>query len=114
MATPTATVHGGVEARLKQLKLAGRAVLHARHFGALPELVLRSDLLAIVPRMFAESLAPRYEVRIWELPDVAPTYAVRMLWHASASGDAAHAWLRALVKRLFARGADGPRRRGGG
>jgi hypothetical protein len=37
-----------------------------------------------------------------------------MLWHASASGDAAHAWLRALVKRLFARGADGPRRRGGG
>jgi DNA-binding transcriptional LysR family regulator len=103
VATPTATVHGSVEARLKQLKLADRAVLHARHFGALPELVARTDLLAIVPRMFAESLAPRYEVRVWELPDVAPTYAVRMLWHASANGDAAHAWLRSLVKRLFGR-----------
>ena len=110
VATPLATVHGSVEARLKQLKLAGRAVLHARHFGALPELVARTDLLAIVPRMFAESLAPRYEVRIWELPDVAPTYAVRMLWHASASGDAAHAWLRALIKRLFARAGDAPAR----
>ena len=111
VATPTATVHGSVEAKLKQLKLAGRAVLHARHFGALPELVLRTDLLAIVPRMFAESLAPRYDVRIWELPDVAPTYAVRMLWHASAGGDAPHAWLRALIKRLFARsGASNPRR----
>ena len=53
---------------------------------------MRSDLLAIVPRMFAESLAPRYSVRIWELPDVAPNYEVRMLWHASASGDAAQAW----------------------
>lgn len=113
VATPTATVHGSVEAKLKQLKLADRAVLHARHFGALPELVTRTDLLAIVPRMFAESLA-RYDVRIWELPDVVPTYAVRMLWHASASGDAAHAWLRALVKRLFARDdkVTSPRNRG--
>lgn len=102
VATPTATVHGGVEARLKQLKLADRAVLHARHFGALPELVARTDLLAIVPRMFAESLAPRYAVKIWELPDVAPQYEVRMLWHPSADADPAHAWLRGLVQKLFA------------
>ncbi len=103
VATPTATVHGSVEARLKQLKLAGRAVLHVRHFGALPELVTRTDLLAIVPQMFARSLAPRYEVRTWELPDVAPQYEVRMLWHPSAHGDAAHAWLRALLRQLFQR-----------
>jgi DNA-binding transcriptional LysR family regulator len=62
-----------------------------------------SDLLAIVPRMFAESLAPRDAVRIWELPDVGPAYEVRMLWHASASDDAAHAWLRSVVMRLFRR-----------
>jgi len=105
VATPTATVHGSVDARLKQLKLADRAVLHVRHFGALPELVTRTDLLAIVPRMFAESLAPRYAVRVWELPDVAPSYEVRMLWHPSANGDAAHAWLRAVLKKLFKRDA---------
>ena len=103
VATPTATVHGSVEARLKQLKLAGRAVLHARHFGALPELVARSDLLAIVPRMFAESLAPRYAVKTWDLPEVAPSYEVRMLWHSSATVDAAHSWLRDTVRRLFER-----------
>jgi DNA-binding transcriptional LysR family regulator len=107
VAAPTATVHGSVEARLKQLKLSGRAVLHARHFGALPELVARTDLLAIVPKMFAESLAPRYAVRIWDLPDVAPSYEVRMLWHASVTGDAAHAWLRDAVRRLFQRHDDG-------
>ncbi len=103
VATPTATVHGSVEARLKQLKLADRAVLHVRHFGALPELVARSDLLAIVPRMFAASLAPRFEVSVWELPDVAPGYEVRMLWHASSDADAAQAWLRERVLRLFKR-----------
>jgi DNA-binding transcriptional LysR family regulator len=102
VATPTATVHGSVDARLKQLKLADRAVLHVRHFGALPELVTRTDLLAIVPRMFAESLQ-RYDVRIWDLPDVAPAYEVRMVWHPSANGDAAHAWLRGVLQRLFKR-----------
>jgi DNA-binding transcriptional LysR family regulator len=105
VATPAATVHGSVEVRLKQLKLAGRAMLHARHFGALPELVTRTDLLAIVPRMFAESLHPRYDVRVWDLPDVGPQYEVRMLWHPSAEADAAHAWLRALMRRLFERGS---------
>jgi DNA-binding transcriptional LysR family regulator len=67
--------------------------------------VTRTDLLAIVPRMFAESLRPRYAVRIWELPDVGPQYEVRMLWHPSAHADAAHAWLRALVRRLYERTA---------
>jgi DNA-binding transcriptional LysR family regulator len=113
VATPAATVHGGVEIRLKQLKLAGRAMLHARHFGALPELVARTDLLAIVPRMFAESLHPRYAVRVWELPEVGPQYEVRMLWHPSANADAAHAWLRTLLRRLYERSTpdDAPERR---
>ncbi len=111
VATPAATVHGAVAARLKQLKLADRAVLHARHFGALPELVVRTDLMAIVPWMFARSLAPRYDVRIWELPGVGPRYEVRMLWHPLANADAAHGWLRAQVRRLFARaGAPEPAR----
>jgi DNA-binding transcriptional LysR family regulator len=104
VAAPTATFHGSVEQMLKRLKLADRAVLRARHFGALPELVSRTDLLAIVPMMFARSLAPRYDVRVWELPEPALSYDVRLLWHQSASGDAAHAWLRAMLLQLFRRG----------
>jgi hypothetical protein len=34
-----------------------------------------------------------------------------MLWHPSAQADAAHAWLRALVRRLFERGSGGDQRR---
>ena len=103
VAAPTATFHGSVEQMLTRLKLNDRAVVRARHYGALPELVTCTDLMAIVPQMFANSLAPRYAVRVWELPGHGPHYNVRMVWHQSATNDAAHAWLRERVRRLFAR-----------
>ncbi|MGL6110524.1 MAG: LysR family transcriptional regulator [Rubrivivax sp.] len=103
VAAPTATFHGSVESMLTRLKLSDRAVVRARHYGALPELVTCTDLMAIVPQMFASSLASRYAVRVWELPGHGPHYTVRMVWHQSATGDAAHAWLRERVRRLFAR-----------
>ena len=105
VALPTATFHGRVDLMLTKLKLNERIVLRARHYGALPELVTRTDLMAIVPLMYANSLAPRYRVRIWELPDHGPGYEVRMLWHQSATHDLAHVWLRSVVRRLFQRAA---------
>jgi hypothetical protein len=53
--------------------------------------------------MYAHALGARWRLRVWELPGHRPDYDVSMLWHASATGDAAHAWLRALVRRLFSR-----------
>jgi len=103
VASPAATLHGSVDLMLNKLQLNDRIVLHTRHYGALPELVTHSDLLAIVPLMFANSLAPRYDVRIWGLPDHGPRYDVSMVWHKSATDDPAHVWLRALVRRLFLR-----------
>ena len=103
VASPAATFHGSVDLMLTKLKLNDRIVLRARHYGALPELVTRTDLMAIVPLMYANSLAPRYDVRIWELPDHGPRYDVRMVWHQTATHDLAHAWLRSVVRRLFQR-----------
>jgi DNA-binding transcriptional LysR family regulator len=72
----------------------------------LPELVTGSDLMAIVPLMYANSLAPRYDVRLWELPDHGPRYDVSMVWHQTATPDPAHAWLRGVVRQLFQRPTD--------
>ena len=105
VAAPTATFHGSVEAMLVRLKLSERAVVRVRHYGALPELVTSTDMLAIVPQMFAQSLAPRYAVRVWELPGHGPRYNVRMMWHQSATNDSAHAWLRERLRSLFVRGS---------
>ncbi len=69
----------------------------------LPELVTSTDLMAIVPLMYANSLAPRYDVRVWELPEHGARYAVHMLWHQTASLDQAHSWQRGVVRKLFQR-----------
>jgi len=105
VASPTATFHGSVELMLARLKISDHAVLRARHYGALPDLVTGTDLMAIVPKMYADAVAPRYAVRVWDLPGHGPHYDVRMVWHESASNDSAHAWLRERVRRLFARDA---------
>ena len=103
VAAPTATFHDSVERMLTRLGLNESAVVRSRHYGALPDLVTCTDLLAIVPQMFSDSLLPRYAVRVWGLPGRGPDYEVRMVWHQSATADPAHRWLRDCVRRLFAR-----------
>ena len=103
VASPAATFHGSVDLMLSKLELNERIVLRARHYGALPELVTRTDLLAIVPLMYANSLAPRYDVRLWDLPKNGASYEVHMVWHPSATPDLAHSWLRGVVRKLFGR-----------
>ncbi|RYX91240.1 MAG: LysR family transcriptional regulator [Comamonadaceae bacterium] len=108
VASPTATFHGSVEQTLTSMKLDSRIVLRARHFGALPELCLSTDLMAIVPEMYAANLSQRHDLRVWELPrTAAPRYEVRLVWHASTAQDPAHQWIRAQVHRLFGRAAQG-------
>ncbi|RYY81394.1 MAG: LysR family transcriptional regulator, partial [Comamonadaceae bacterium] len=103
LASPTATFHSSVEQMLVGMKLADRIMLRGRHFGALPDVVTSTDLLAIVPSMYAAALAQR-DIRVWKLPD-APFYDVRLVWHASTARDPAQQWLRELLHRLFRRPA---------
>jgi DNA-binding transcriptional LysR family regulator len=102
VAAPTATFHGSVEQMLVRMKLDHRIALRTRHFGALPDLALSTDLLSIVPQMYARNLRERYAFRVWAIPE-APVYEVRLVWHRSTDKDPAHQWMRALVHKLFQR-----------
>jgi len=103
VAAPTATFHGTVERVLRRMRIADRIVVRARHFGALPDLAANTDLLAIVPEMYAANLQARHDIRSWQLPRAAaPMYEVRLVWHVSTNNDPAHQWMRALVHELFA------------
>jgi len=77
--------------------------LRTRHFGAIPELTVNTDLLAIVPTMYAERMAQNQPLRIWELPVQGPGYAVNLLWHASTDFDSEQLYVRDKVRQLFAR-----------
>ncbi len=103
VASPTATFHSGIERILKSHQLTGQVILRTRHFGAIPELTVNTDLLAIVPTMYAERMAQRQPLRIWELPVQGPGYAVNLLWHASTDFDSAQLYVRDKVRQLFAR-----------
>jgi DNA-binding transcriptional LysR family regulator len=106
VASPAATFHASVEQMLQRLGLTGRVAVRAKHFGALPDLALASDLLTIVPAMYARDLRRRHGLRIWTLPDTAlAQYDVRLVWHTATAHDPAQQWIRALVQRLFRRGA---------
>lgn len=109
IASPTATFQGGVEKVLYEHQLTDQIVLRARHFGAIPELTLRTDLLAIVPMMYARSLVAQFGFRIWQLPISSLRYTVNLLWHNSTSHDAAHLWMRQQIRALFASQGGGPR-----
>lgn len=106
IASPTATFQGGVEKVLYEHQLAHQIILRARHFGAIPELTLRTDLLAIVPMMYARTLASQFEFRIWELPITSLKYTVNFLWHNSTNHDAAHLWMRQQIRSLFSEKSD--------
>ncbi len=109
VASPTATFHGSVEQTLARMRLDGRIVLRARHFGALPELCRTTDLMAIVPKMYAANLSLLHGLRIWELPRAAaPHYEVKLVWHTSTARDPAQCWIRTQVNRLFAQPPSGP------
>lgn len=101
IASPTATFQGGVEKILYEHKLTNQIIIRARHFGAIPELTLHTDLLAIVPMMYAKSLATRFEFRIWELPISSLRYTVNLLWHNCTDHDGAHLWMREQIRTLF-------------
>lgn len=102
VASPTATFHDSVEQMLVKMKLAQRVVVRARHYGALPDLARSTDLLAIVPDMYARKIGERHDLKRWRLAQ-APHYDVQLVWHASTGRDPAHQWMRALIRRLFGR-----------
>jgi DNA-binding transcriptional LysR family regulator len=103
LAAPTASLLGSVQRVLERLQLDTPNCVRLRHYGAVPELVRGTDLVAIVPQMFADAVAARHDLRVWRLPDGA-SYDVMMVWHQSVNGDPAQRWLREQVRRLFGHG----------
>lgn len=100
VASPTATFHSGIEQMLVKMKVTDSIVVRARHFGALSELALTTDLLVVAPESYARRLRQPGDFRVWRLPE-SPFYEVRLVWHASTERDTAHRWMREVLHRLF-------------
>jgi DNA-binding transcriptional LysR family regulator len=72
-----------------------RVVLSVPHFLFVPEVVARTDLVAMLPARLMENRAERIEIVTPPLP--IPSYEMAMVWHERSHRDPAHTWLREQV-----------------
>lgn len=67
------------------------------HTAAMRSLI-GTDLVATVPRRIAELEASNPSVRIVRAPAVLGTFKYLMAWHPRMNTDAAHTWLRSIIR----------------
>jgi DNA-binding transcriptional LysR family regulator len=78
-----------VQARLKK-----RDVIQVHRISSIPQLLAKTDLLAFIPRVYAEEVAPKYGLQFIETPMPIGDQTVYLIWHRKNSEDAAQTWLR--------------------
>ncbi len=82
-------------------KLGARRTVAARvrYFMSAPLVVARSDLIMTGPSMLIRYFAELVPLQVLEPPIDLPTYPEEAYWHERFDDDAAHTWLRQLVKK---------------
>lgn len=97
---PTSTA-SLIEEHLALEDLPRKIALRVPHFNVVPEIVRRTDLIAIASATFVKHMRVEAGLQTLELPfDIKP-YSIRQFWHQRNHDDPAHRWLRATVAELF-------------
>jgi DNA-binding transcriptional LysR family regulator len=76
-----------------------RVVLSVPHFLFVPEVVARTDLVAMLPFRLVKDRSDHIQVVVPPLP--IPPYEMAMIWHERSHLDPAHMWLRDQVSRAL-------------
>jgi DNA-binding transcriptional LysR family regulator len=61
---------------------------------SIPALIGGTDLITVLPRRFAEYVAPIYDLAIHETPVAISEQDYHMMWHEKNNDDPGHRWLR--------------------
>jgi DNA-binding transcriptional LysR family regulator len=91
---------GPVDAALAKQRLKRRVAVMVPNFMSLLPILLESDLVAAVPRRFAELSMVRETCGHCALPVDAPGYAMKAVWPIARDADPAGHWLRGLLMDL--------------
>lgn len=77
--------------------------IRVSNFFAIPEIVAKTDLIAIVPSRLAKPYCDQGLLKKFELPFDYPNVVYRLFWHKSRSNDPAHSWILSVFSKLVAR-----------
>ena len=64
---------------------------------SMPAIVGSTDLVAVLPRRFAELMAPVFDLEIYESPVPISEQHFHMIWHEKNNDDPGHKWLRETI-----------------
>ncbi|MDX3906133.1 MAG: LysR family transcriptional regulator [Pigmentiphaga sp.] len=81
--------------------MSGQVVARVTHFLAIAELVANTDVIAIMPRNLALSVAARWGLCHFSPPVQMPGYDVMVYWHKRYDHEPGNAWLRQAIVALF-------------
>jgi DNA-binding transcriptional LysR family regulator len=76
-----------------------RVVLSVPHFLFVPEVVARTDLVAMLPSRLVQGRSDR--IQVLRPPLSIPAYGMAMIWHERSHAHPAHVWLREQVGRAL-------------
>jgi DNA-binding transcriptional LysR family regulator len=95
------------EVFFKSIGVARRIEVVCAAFNLLPQFVVGTRRVATLQHRLALQLARHYPIRVLEPPLVIPRLVECMQWHPSSQHDAAHIWLRAMLRHAAPANAGG-------
>jgi DNA-binding transcriptional LysR family regulator len=84
--------HGATDLALEKIGLKRNVVLSVPHFLIVPEVIARTDLVAVLPSRLIDR--HNESVRAIDPPVPVAGYDMAMIWHQRSHRDPAHQWLR--------------------
>ena len=102
------TGHGEVDGLLERAGIKRKMRLVVPHFIAVGHILQSTDLIATLPRRFAERCEAPFGLVTSPHPAHLPDIAINLFWHAKFNRDPANMWIRQLFVELFADGDGKP------
>ncbi|MEW6776002.1 MAG: LysR substrate-binding domain-containing protein [Bdellovibrionota bacterium] len=92
----------GIDQALAAKGLSRRIAVRVPSFLAVPWIIAKSDLIAVLPDMLVDQVGPLLPVDAHPMPLPAPQLAVFMYWHERTNNSPAHQWMRSQISELAA------------
>ena len=96
------TGHGVVDEVIARAGIRRRLRLTVPHFMAVGPVLQATDMIAVVPRRFADCACKPFGLATAPCPVKIPESVINVFWHARNHREAANQWLRQVVVDVFA------------
>ncbi|WP_241063720.1 LysR family transcriptional regulator [Achromobacter xylosoxidans] len=96
------TGHGVVDQVIEQAGIRRRLRLTVPHFMAVGPVLQATDMIAVVPRRFADCACKPFGLATAPCPVKIPESVINVFWHAHNHREPANQWLRQVVVEQFA------------